>query len=444
MLDFLTKPIDQITVSDIQSLINLRVQEDQYIEFKGSGRESDRKYVRDWPWTKGQQEISEKARNKILEEAVAFANAQGGVLFLGIEESSSSPPVAECITPIPKCADFVKRLQSIFINCVEPRLILPEIHPVETCDDDRGVVIIRINKSRLAPHRVIPTKSCPIRRADRCNHMTMYEVQELTLNVTRGLVLVDHIFAERSTQFQQEFGRLSTPEAAFGIRMTAVPVDDQVRINRVYENGQIIQDFCMPSVEIQFEGTGRDTQYLMALFLDSRDRAVVRGARRERVKFPPSSSDPDMDVIIYSEVRCDGLIEIGYICASQLFRDSNVDPDWLLGLFAHLLGWVEKLREHSSGVGVEYAIEVETRCVGDQIVYIGSRSPHSQYYQTLFRNEGRSDDRLKTLTFPRPRYSFMTNEVVKDLLILFQRDFLNSVGRDPKPEQEIFDLHITY
>ena len=38
--------------------------------------------------------IGDRAKNELLEEEVAFANAYGGTLVLGVRESDAKPPVA--------------------------------------------------------------------------------------------------------------------------------------------------------------------------------------------------------------------------------------------------------------------------------------------------------------------------------------------------------------
>jgi hypothetical protein len=48
---------------------------------------------RQHPWVTG-GDIEDHARNEILPEVIAFANAQGGSLILGIEETSDKPPRA--------------------------------------------------------------------------------------------------------------------------------------------------------------------------------------------------------------------------------------------------------------------------------------------------------------------------------------------------------------
>ena len=167
----------------------------------------------------------------MLKETVAFANAYGGVLLLGVRESKAKPPVAAEINPIPRCTDLAENLKDVFRNRVEPPLPRLEIFGVPT-EGDRGVVVFRVGRSRLAPHRVTKMLVCPVRRSDRCESMSMREIQDMTLNVSRGLERLDRRLSERSERFSREFGRLllMAPETAFGIRLTSAPVGDEIQL----------------------------------------------------------------------------------------------------------------------------------------------------------------------------------------------------------------------
>ena len=72
MIQVLSQPVDQIDIHDIESLIKSRVPEGEQIEFKealpAKGQTPD-------PWMNNQKIIGDYAKKKILEEAVAFANA---------------------------------------------------------------------------------------------------------------------------------------------------------------------------------------------------------------------------------------------------------------------------------------------------------------------------------------------------------------------------------
>ncbi len=103
--------------------------------------------------------------------------------------------------PLPRCADLAERLRLQCRDCIEPQVSLLEVGAVPIEDDGSGVIVIRVPKSRMAPHRHSATKECYIRRADRSEKMTMREIQDLTLQVERGLAAIDAAFDTRFSLF---------------------------------------------------------------------------------------------------------------------------------------------------------------------------------------------------------------------------------------------------
>ena len=99
MFNVISKSADQIGMNDIEALIASQVPEGEHIEFKESLSEGGKSPD---PWIEGKDRIGDRARNKVLEEAVAFANAHGGILLIGIRESTAKPPVATEIRPLPQ------------------------------------------------------------------------------------------------------------------------------------------------------------------------------------------------------------------------------------------------------------------------------------------------------------------------------------------------------
>ena len=119
MIAVLAKPVDQIAPDDIQELIDSEVPEGEQIDFKEAlstkGDSLDR-------WVTHGDRIGDRARNEILEEVVAIANAYGGAVLLGIAESQAMPAVADEASPIPQCAELAERLNHVFRDRVEPQI----------------------------------------------------------------------------------------------------------------------------------------------------------------------------------------------------------------------------------------------------------------------------------------------------------------------------------
>ena len=255
-------------------------------------------------------------------------------VLLGIGESEAKPPVADRIVPVQRCAELAERLKLVFRDRVEPQLPRIDVFAVRT-DGESGVVIIRVGRSRLAPHRVTKTLVCPVRRSDRCEEMSMREIQDMTLNVSRGLERLERRLSERLERFRQEFKYLQTPEDAWGIRLTAAPVGEEIRLNRVFRQdpasqlGRLAEEFDEPWHQVLSRPQDGKYRKLKGLVSQSclpeywkpRLRAARAGLHFDfsREKLYRNS---------YRELHCDGLIELGYVSRPSVSegRKTSLSP----------------------------------------------------------------------------------------------------------------------
>jgi Putative DNA-binding domain len=136
----ISKPLDQITPEDVIELSNRGTYENQVVEFK---RELQGDRGRPDPWMTG-GDFTNYARDRLLREIVAFANAQRGTLILGIEETEDNPPRAAAVRPIPRIYDLALRLEEAAHACIDPRLPALQVRGVAMDDAGRGVLIFRV------------------------------------------------------------------------------------------------------------------------------------------------------------------------------------------------------------------------------------------------------------------------------------------------------------
>ena len=378
----------------------------------------------------GKEKIGNQAKEVLLREAVGFANAYGGAVLLGIRESKAKPPVAARIVPIERCTDLAERLQLVFRDCVEPQLPRIDIFAVPT-EGEKGVVIIRVGKSRLAPHRVKFKKIriCPIRRSDRCEEMSMREIQDMTLNVSRGLERLERQLSERSERFRQEFKRLQNPGNAWGIRLTAAPVGDEIRIDRVFRQGGISEEFNEPWHKVlQGENSfvGLESMDMLPNYWQPR----LRSARAEReLNFPNN-----LRYNSYRELHWDGLIELGFVsCRGEKSNPFPLLPGLPIEMFANLAVWADCIRRKSLAPTAEYALEFEVISIGGPVVVL---DPNSDQHH--FARHDPPTLQLGTTKFPK--YPLGNPTGIPDLLAEFYRDFRNSLGRDPGDGEHTFSI----
>ncbi|MDE0031788.1 MAG: ATP-binding protein [Deltaproteobacteria bacterium] len=409
MIEVLSKPADQINIHDIQRLIELEVPEGEQIEFKetlpAKGPTGD-------PWMNGRDSIGDRAKTGILEEVVAFSNAHGGVLVLGVRESDTKPAVASGILPIPRCAELAKRLELVFRDCVEPQLSQIEVIAVPMNGDD-GVVLCRVNRSRLAPHRVTTTRLCPVRRSDRCEAMTMREIQDMTLNVSRGLEWLGRRLAARAELFQRQFERLHTPEDAFGVRLTGAPVGDDVRMDRVFRDGRLAREFDEPWHTVVQRYKSSPERRLAGHFdIPVYWQPRLRAARAELQYDTKRYRDG------YRELHCDGLIELGFVSVREAYdKEVPLPADLPVEAFANLLVWADCVRRQAQAPTAEYALDVEIISTSDRTISVGTHVSPQPW-------------RLDLESTRFPSYSLADSEEIPRLVNLFWRDFWNAVGQD--------------
>jgi hypothetical protein len=111
-------PLDSITSSDIEQVRIDEVSEGLQLDLKSdlpsrTGRPDD--------WHTGGN-FSEFARNQIAEEVVAFANTMGGVVLIGIEESTDHPHRATKTHPVPRVHELARRLRQAVHDIIDPPL----------------------------------------------------------------------------------------------------------------------------------------------------------------------------------------------------------------------------------------------------------------------------------------------------------------------------------
>ena len=285
-------------------------------------------------------------------------------------------------------------------------------------EDDEGVVVIRVGKSRLAPHRVWPTRSCKIRRADSSEEMRMREIQDMTLNVSRGLERLEKHLSKRSERFEQEFQLLSNRNHAVGVRATATPVDDSIQLDRVIHSRQIPQGLEEPWREVFLRDKDGSLHGLQAHVIEPIYwRPMLRSARAE---LGNDTEDVEQLYNSYREIHCGGLVECGFVSGPVDYNGSRVLTlafDFPAVLFANLIAQAHRLRLKAGVPLAEYALEVEIR-VKSRVAIVprgGIAPPFGRFNvgQTKF-----------------PLYSLGELADVPDLMNLFRRDFYNSVGQD--------------
>lgn len=352
-------------------------------------------------WLEGR--VSDRARNEILEEVVAFANAAGGTLLLGIEETKDMPPRASSLAPISRCHELADRVSKFIQSCVEPPM-LAFVAARETGTDARGVVGVHAPASLLAPHRVIPTLQATIRRRDRCEKMTMREIHDLVLQRDRGFERISSAFDDRRSAFEQALQQVAIETSVFcqGIRVTAVPMSP-VRGPRLAGRHDL-----KISTDSFTASYGESQVSLHINFLGNR-RPIFGGIQQRY-----DSKDFRTAVTVTN----DGVIDFTQLDI-RLEREGQVlYPGWVHAIAMKVVLTAVEFRRIVGLPALEYALEVECYAANGVLRWGGFEGPH---YSGQVMNPN---------PLVLPRYTFATIDEAIEMLGSVNQDLMNSAGLD--------------
>lgn len=134
----LPRELEKITEEDMKSLVNGGVVESKTIEYKSA--------------LPGDTDLDKK---EFLADVSSFANAVGGLMIFGIAaDNKSGVPVSMVGMDIQNPDSEISRLENLIRSGLEPRL--PKIHTRSLMlSNGSSVILIKVDRSWLAPHRVI-------------------------------------------------------------------------------------------------------------------------------------------------------------------------------------------------------------------------------------------------------------------------------------------------
>ena len=192
-------------------------------------------------------------------------------------------------------------------------------------------------------------------------------------------------------------------------------------------------DFC----ELEGEGLkiSADTKHW---------RPILRGARMEEPYYR-SFTDRTLIKKVYREIHCNGLVELCLTSSrsTNLFFDQKkkrggiLPAGWLITIFANLLVWIDRLRNHAGVPVAEYALELETRfyegpsprlTVPEKIENFRTQRgyQYSGEMRTAFGNDFALGNPMAYTRFPR--YSLGSSDEIISILNSFELDLWNNVG----------------
>jgi hypothetical protein len=187
-MDFFVTPSDEIKFDDVSVIVSSGVEEGTQLELKEALATRDGQPDK---WMGDQKRVGHNARDDIAKEVVAFANAYGGIIIIGIEETEDNPKRSKQIRlpMIPRVVDCAEQLAQALRSIIDPPVPMLEVRGIVNGSDGDGVILLKVPSSPSAPHGFGRPPLAYVRRGANSEPLTMRDMQTM--------------FFERRTRFEQ-------------------------------------------------------------------------------------------------------------------------------------------------------------------------------------------------------------------------------------------------
>ena len=230
-------------------------------------------------------------------------------------------------------------------------------------------------------------------------------------------------FPNDQSDSRASFLAFKTPDDVLALRFTAVPIGDEIRFDRVFQQRNIIQQFDKPWCTVN-QLNGNELEFPSG-FPPRFWRPILRGARAEDV----ADTLPTIH-FGYKELHCDGLMELAFVSHGTYFRkEFSLSSDWPVVMFANLAAWVDHIRNVAHVPTAEFAIEAEVRTLGGP-VYVGNNAARFRSMVGGANLPPGLFPKLSDVKFPT--YPLGSRDEIPTLLAVFYRDFWNALGNAPE------------
>lgn len=405
----LTKPVHELTLSDIEELVTHKIREDESVEFKQALSSVE-----------GSDPINEHAKRSIVKEVVALTNGYGGRIFLGIAESDGEPPEADRITDILDCAEIARRFEQICGDLIEPPLLRLQVAGVRTGEDGSGVIVFDVPRSIQSPHRSKSDKQCYRRRGSDSVPMNMREIQDMTLRSASRFNDIEAEFGALKLEFGHLVKKFEEHQSfGFCLRMSFVPLD-VVDLGKVHGNNDVVPENKELEACYKYRPDGKEISIGYSLVQRS-SLPILRGTKINYLSY----SD-DLSQII---LRSDGVLNVSIVHGRNTVSE-KLYPHWLVGLLANGLRNIERIRRYTGNSMLMYGLEVGVHIFGENATLVD------------FNFLGVGPIELQPGDYVFPKYEIRGVDEFDDLVNTFVTDWFNNAGFDWRDNEIAVDYQL--
>jgi len=441
MSRFFSKLVDDLSAGDIASLQDQP--EGQTFDIKQDLPTPKGNGLDEWhrrPQAgKSRSGPSDYAKEGLFAELVAFANAEGGWLVIGLKETKDKPPRVASPEPIPDCHELAERLERAAQDWIDPPVPSLRCRGIEiggrSC---AGIVVCRVPRSPLAPHRLNKsrrTQEAYKRVGEESKRMSMREIQDLTVDRARGQARIETMFEDAHGRYAGLVPEGSEFKRLLGFHIIAVPRSDPLVIDRPYLTEKFFERrSAFNGMRLGHKQWAIGTIDANVAGRRSGIRPILRGGQATWIA--SYSGGPNFQKTQYHEdlIRVE-VFENGAV--SLVVRTTNIGDDhtmaglsvkWVIAELANALRIVDLARRSASSADAEYALEIELRY---DIQRLGQPlEPVSEQFRFgLLDEENYFSKLIGPGPVSLPRYAIARTETFPNILRTVMDDLYNNVHK---------------
>ena len=162
-MHFSREDFQQLDETRLRQFLEAQIPEGLYLDYKEDYSSKNEK----------------RAKREFLKDVTAFANAHGGVIFIGVKEPKSGRSINELLTGIEEGDQLAHNLERLASSCIEPRIPGLQIRSL-SCSNGKFCIGIHIPPSLSRPHMVQHEdhRSFYIRHSESSFPMSTHEIRE--------------------------------------------------------------------------------------------------------------------------------------------------------------------------------------------------------------------------------------------------------------------------
>lgn len=280
-------PLDKITEQDLLALVENKVTESKYIEYKVAlpGK-------------------ADRDKREFLADVTSFANASGGDIIFGIREEGGVP-IEICGLKQINIDRETARLENIIRDGISPRITGKQIRAIEL-QNGAVIIILRIMRSWALPHMVVFQRDFRFYTRNTNGKHAM-DVSEIRAAITLSETMMERIRNFRLTRLSM----ITSGEAPLHLPYKTVIVLHIVPLNAFD-----------PSIQVDLKKAQEKAQLLRPIY------GGIDGARYNADGFLVYDATSDGKIYAYTQVFRNGIIESTntYILA----KNSKIIPSTIL------------------------------------------------------------------------------------------------------------------